>query len=384
MAKVTIKRRNDYEKADGTAALYIVLFLERQKIRIPLDISVTSKEWDAAKERVKGNSPEARDKNLIIANTLAHITEILVKARLLGDHLTKEGFLATYHDRADAQNYNDFAARHLREISPAMQPQTVRHHKAALKKLRQYNSALRLRDITSDWLRVYAAHLRDELGNSPGTIRKNMSVIRMHLFAAIRAGLLQSNPFEGYRLPSSRPVVSFLTEDELNQMIALYDSAKLSDNEIVALRFFLFMAFTGMHITDARLLRHEQIFGGEIHYTRIKTRTQVSVPVSGPAAKLIEYFSEGRKRGNLFRNLPTDQAFNRLIKRVASIAGITKNVSAKTARHTFATMYYKKNSGDLGTLSKLLGHTSVATTMIYTHILKNDRVKGVAAFDGML
>ena len=47
-------------------------------------------------------------------------------------------------------------------------------------------------------------------------------------------------------------------------------------------------------------------------------------------------------------------------------------------------LYYKKNSGDVGTLSKLLGHTQITTTMIYAHIMKDSRIAGVSAFDGML
>ena len=54
MAKVTIKRRNESERADGRAALYAVLNIERIKIRIPLDIAVTSTEWDSSSERIKG------------------------------------------------------------------------------------------------------------------------------------------------------------------------------------------------------------------------------------------------------------------------------------------------------------------------------------------
>jgi integrase len=107
------------------------------------------------------------------------------------------------------------------------------------------------------------------------------------------------------------------------------------------------------------------------------------MPLSRPAAVLVEYYRAGRYRGNLFRRLPTDQAFNRVIKRICGKVGIMKAVSAKTARHTFATIYYKKNPGDLGTLSKLLGHTSVTTTMIYAHILKESRIAGVSAFDDL-
>lgn len=381
MAKVTIKRRNESERADGRAALYAVLNIERTKIRLPLDIAVTSAEWDPATERIKGRGQEVKDKNLIISNTKAKISDILVRARLTGETLTKEGFIALYRRPAETMNFVDYARRHLDELKTALQPQTMRHHKAALKKLEDYAANLQISDITPEWLQTYAAHLRKHYDNNPGTIRKNMCVIRMHYYAAMRAGKVKTNPFEVYKLPAADPAVIYLTEEELNSLSALYGSGTLPDNEQEVLRFFLFMAFTGMHISDAKGLQIEQIMGGEIHYRRIKTHTRVNIPLSKPAARLVEHYRAGRGRGNLFRDLPTDQAFNRVIKRVCKRVGINKPVSAKAARHTFATIYYKLNSGDLGTLSKLLGHTSVNTTMIYAHIMKDNRVAGVSAFD---
>lgn len=381
MAKVTIKRRNESERADGRAALYAVLNIERTKIRLPLDIAVTSAEWDPATERIKGRGQEVKDQNLIISNTKAKISDILVRARLTGETLTKEGFIALYRRPAETMNFVDYARRHLDELKTALQPQTMRHHKAALKKLEAYAANLQISDITPEWLQTYAAHLRNHYDNNPGTIRKNMCVIRMHYYAAMRAGKVKTNPFEVYKLPAADPAVIYLTEEELNSLAALYGSGTLPDNEQEVLRFFLFMAFTGMHISDAKGLQIEQIMGGEIHYRRIKTHTRVTIPLSKTSAKLVEYYRAGRGRGNLFRNLPTDQAFNRVIKRVCKRVGISKPVSAKAARHTFATIYYKLNSGDLGTLSKLLGHTSVNTTMIYAHIMKDNRVAGVSAFD---
>lgn len=381
MAKVTIKRRNESERADGRAALYAVLNIERTKIRLPLDIAVTSAEWDPVTERIKGRGQEVKDKNLIISNTKAKISDILVRARLTGEPLTKEGFIALYRRPAETMNFVDYARRHLDELKTALQPQTMRHHKAALKKLEDYAANLQISDITPEWLQTYAAHLRKHYDNNPGTIRKNMCVIRMHYYAAMRAGKVKTNPFEVYKLPAADPAVIYLTEEELNSLAALYGSGTLPDNEQEVLRFFLFMAFTGMHISDAKGLQIEQVMGGEIHYRRIKTHTRVNIPLSKPAARLVEHYRAGRGRGNLFRDLPTDQAFNRVIKRVCKRVGINKPVSAKAARHTFATIYYKLNSGDLGTLSKLLGHTSVNTTMIYAHIMKDNRVAGVSAFD---
>lgn len=68
MAKVTIKRRNEYERADGKVPLYAVLNIRRKKIRIPLDIAVTAAEWDPAAERIKERTQDVKDENLIISN----------------------------------------------------------------------------------------------------------------------------------------------------------------------------------------------------------------------------------------------------------------------------------------------------------------------------
>lgn len=384
MAKVSIKRRVGYERADGRAALYAVVNINRDKIRIPLDIAVTSSEWDPISERVKGRSQESKDKNLIISNAKAKISDILVRSRLTGNALTKDSFLSQYRKPGETMNFNEFADQHLTQLKSAFQPETMRHHKAALKKLADYSPGLQICDITPEWLQTYARYLRKHYDNNLGTIRKNMCVIRMHYYAAMRAGKVENNPFTVYKIPTAEPRVVYLTEEEFNSLTALYNSGNLAKNEQDVLRVFLFMTFTGMHISDARALQIEQIVNGEIHYRRIKTHVRVIMPLSKPAAKLVEYYKAGRQRGNLFRNLPTDQAINRVLKRVCGRVNITKPVSAKAGRHTFATLYYKKNSGDLGTLSKLLGHTSVTTTMIYAHIMRDSRVAGVSAFDDML
>ena len=289
MAKVTIRRRNESERADGRAALYAVLNLERIKIRLPLDIAVTSAEWDETAERVRGRGQQVKDWNLIISNTKAKISDILVRARLTGETLTKDRFLALYRRPGETMNFIEYARRHLEALKTALQPETMRHHAAALRKLESYNPRLQIAEITPDWLRVYAAYLRDKHNNNPGTIRKNMCVIRMHYYAAMRAGKVKNNPFEVYRIPQADPIVVFLTEDELNALIGVFRSDKLDEGETDVLRFFLFICFTAMHISDARSLQIEQIHGGEKNYTRIKTRTRLNIPLSVPEAKLVEY-----------------------------------------------------------------------------------------------
>lgn len=384
MGKLKIKRRCDYQRQDGQAALYGCITVQSTSMRIPVGVSASPAEWDDRREIIRGRGKEVDDRNLIISNFKAKVSDIMVRARLTGEKLTPGRFRELLRADPETDSFVEFARNHLDQIKSSLQWETYRHHIISIDKFAGKYPDARFCDITPELLRVYAAYLRDTYHNAPGTIAKNISILRTHFFAAMRMGKVNSNPFEVYKLPQSYPSVVFLTEEELDRLIALFRSDTLRDEEQTTLRFFLFMCFTGMHISDARSLRIEQIYDGEIHYVRRKTGVPVHLPMSEPTLKLVEWYREGRMKGNLFNGLPTDQSFNRLIKIVSSRADIRKNVSAKTGRHTFATLYYRLNNGDVGTLSKLLGHTSVRHVMVYAHILRDSRVSGIAAFDGML
>lgn len=381
MAIISIKRRSE-ERRDGCAALYAVFNLNREKIRVPLDISVKACDWDAAAEKIRGRGDIVRDHNLIIENARAKINDVLVRARLGNMKLTKEIFFAIYRQPNSGQSFITFCWEYMKANKKANSHNTFKQHKSIIKKLEAYRPHLQFYEITPELLRLYVAHLR-RIGNGEATIWKNITVIRVYVLAAIRAGYILNSPFDTFKIKHPKPKIIYLTEEELKALVSMYRREDLEKQEQDVLRFFLFMCFTSLHISDARALTIEAIFGGELHYSRQKTRAQVAVPLSVPALKLIEYYQGQRKKGPLITGLPTDQDINRKLKTISGRAGISKKVSAKTARHTFATLYYKKNQGDIATLSNILGHSSLAMTMIYAHIDKENRSQGIHVFDDL-
>lgn len=384
MTHVTIKPRNSARLRDGRSTLYAFVRLKDVCHRFSIGLAVYDSEWDQASERIRGRSSVAYNGNLLISDVKAKISDTIVKIHLKGLPLTRENFTRYYSKGIDTDNFYQFATGRLKELMPGLQFETYRHHKVVLEQVRDYNPDLLLSDITPEWLKVYSTFLRTKVGNNPGTINKKLSIIRSYFYGAMRAGKIDANPFEHFKLPTPDPQVVYLSEDELSRFTALYTSQSLNQKEHGILRLFLFMTFTAMHFSDVQALKIEQIYDGEIHYRRRKTHTRVNIPVSVPAAKLIEEYRCGRSRGTLVSDFPANQTFNYEIKKISRLLKINKPVSAKTARHTFATLYYKKNQGDVGTLSKLLGHTSITTTMIYAHIMKDSRVAGIAAFNDML
>jgi integrase/recombinase XerD len=72
-----------------------------------------------------------------------------------------------------------------------------------------------------------------------------------------------------------------------------------------------------------------------------------------------------------------------MVKRYAYKAGIQKNISPHTLRHTYATQYYRQTK-DIETLRRILGHSDISTTTIYINLANIDVENGMKAFKGFL
>jgi len=66
----------------------------------------------------------------------------------------------------------------------------------------------------------------------------------------------------------------------------------------------------------------------------------------------------------------SNQKVNSYLKEIADLCGIKKNISFHIARHTFATTVTLSNGVPIETVSKMLGHTKIATTQIYARVLE--------------
>ena len=351
---------------------------------LPCKVSVPVAKFDEKSGLLKGNSKEAKDINLIVSNLKARVNDILVKFRLRNQALTKDIFMREYNNPSDYKTFHDFVKEHMKTYSRRIEMGTFKHHLSCMKKFKAYNELLQFRDLTPDYLTDYLIYMKKELGNTEITAQRNMSTIKIYVTAAYRKGYIEENPFQEFHIKRIKSDVDYLTEDELMQFEQLYYQRTLPEKLQLTLAFFLFMCFTSMHITDARMFCIEQVNNDVLTYYRVKNRNckpePIKIPMPVPAEKLLEEWAEGREEGRLFRNVQCDQVVNRQLKAIAKELGINKKISAKTGRHTFATIYLRKTK-DLSSLQKLLGHSNIRETMIYAHVMDESKREGMQCFN---
>jgi site-specific recombinase XerD len=194
--------------------------------------------------------------------------------------------------------------------------------------------------------------------------------------------------------------VSYLTAEELERLrVAMAKiSTKLTETRNLLILEFLYT--TGLRIseliklntTDVDLQSGEFVVRGKGGKVRTVFINEKIVKMVGKyLSSRIDNFSPlfiNLRRGRDDENLTSSEkrrltaySIQELIRKAARIAGITKKVTPHTLRHSFAT-HLLNHGADLRSVQELLGHSSIATTQIYTHV-SNAQLKSVhqAFFD---
>ena len=150
---------------------------------------------------------------------------------------------------------------------------------------------------------------------------------------------------------------------------------------------FLFSIYAlGMPFVDMAFMKKENVQFDSIYYMRHKTNQPVVVPLE-PCMKDIIRKYQHSDTAYLFPILTTTEqpqaylqyqnklnSYNRLLKKLSSLAGLNVNLSSYVVRHTWASLAYSSNV-ELNVISKALGHTNTNTTQIYIRELEDYRLK---------
>ena len=236
-------------------------------------------------------------------------------------------------------------------------------------------------DVCLNDLERFSAGLHD-IGIHPRSQARIISGIKSFFHFLIMADYIEADPselLEGPKIGFKIPEV--LTVEEIDTIISAID---LSKNEGQRNRAMLETLYScGLRVSELTNLKLSDLYFDE-GFIKVegKGSKQRLVPISPRAIKEIRLYFIDRNRGKIKKeyedfvflarwgkNISRIMVFH-LIKELAQISGITKNISPHTFRHSFAT-HLLEGGANLRAIQCMLGHESIATTEIYTHIDRN-------------
>jgi len=150
---------------------------------------------------------------------------------------------------------------------------------------------------------------------------------------------------------------------------------------------FVFCCFTGLSYIDVKNLTVDKIrvlFDGKPWITgkRGKTKVSYQVPLLDIPQRIIEKYRGTLPDGRLLPVI-NNQNTNTYLKEIGELCKLTKKLTFHLSRHTFATLTLTKGVS-IESVSKMLGHTNIATTQIYARIIGEKICDDMALFAGKI
>lgn len=361
----------------GTALVQVEASLNQRKVYFKTNVYLHPEHWDKRTSQIIVH-PQADDLNSMLFEFVLYLQEIELA-------LWKRGVPATLSLLKDAMKKN----RPVNVTFPVFAKEYVTHSDrrestkenlyTTITVLQEFRPGLDFKDITYTFLKDFEVYLREK-GNGINTVAKHLRQLRTLVNEAINQGYIHADayPFRKFKIKQGKGRHEFLTPDELKKL----ENLEVSDRKLRhVLDAFLFCCYVGLRFSDFCQLSPANFIkvNGKkwLHFKSIKTGIELRLPLhllfEGKALSILDRYCITE-----FASLGSNSEVNKALSAIAGMARIKKHITYHTARHTCATLLIHQGV-PITTVQRLLGHTSVKTTEIYSEILSSTIVRDLKA-----
>ncbi|WP_079530191.1 site-specific tyrosine recombinase XerD [Halobacillus hunanensis] len=272
---------------------------------------------------------------------------------------------------------------HFLTVERGLSPNTIQSYQ---RDLQQYQTFLQTKENITDWDYVSRAHIMKYLyelndkGRSSATLARLLSSIRLFHQFLVREKVSNQDPSLHIETPKKeRRLPKILSSEDVEKLLNIRAHDPLSSRNKAMLEM---LYATGLRVTELITLKVS-----DLHLTMGFVRCMGKgskeriIPLGELAKAAVESYLDS-SRGKLVKHKKVDelfvnhhgkplsrQGFWKILKAVAVEAGVNKEITPHTLRHSFAT-HLLENGADLRAVQEMLGHADISTTQVYTHVTK--------------
>jgi len=371
---------------DGIACIYAVITINKDKVIFALKKRVNVDHWDKGHGGLKVKVPEAKETNGYLEQVRFTITSYYQQLQLEGKEITPQLLKACFlgEDTEETYNLSTLMDYHNETASAALTWSTLKHYAVTryLEKflaVKYHTTDIRVKDIDYKFIVDFETYLRNHKPadhhqpiNNNG-VMKHLIRLRKMITLAFKLQWINKDPFKNYKFRYKKVETAFLSNAELKAI----EKHEFASESLITIRdYFLFACYTGLSFVDLMNLQERNVISGEdgekwLKLFRQKSNEPTNIPLLPPAMAILNKYKDNPRSVTLGTIFPTitNQKVNMHLKEVAKILGIKKTLTFGVARHTFATTITLANNVPIETVSKMMGHTKIATTQIYARVL---------------
>jgi site-specific recombinase XerD len=380
-------------KTNGKMPIMGRITVNGEAVQFGAKTEVNPKIWDTKSGKAVGKTQEVIELNGILESIKATMTKIYrelqerettvtperIKNIFFGVEIRQQMLLEHF------QRHNDDVERLIgisKSKATYQKYEVTRKHLADFIKEKYNLSDISFKEINHLFITDFEVYLLTSCGCNPNTTAKFMQFFKRIVIIAKNNGWIKTDPFANYKIRLKKVDRGYLTQEEVEAIMAKQFSTKRLEQ---VRDIFVFSCFCGLAYIDVKKLRKENIrtsFDGNLWIMgkREKTDVTFSIPLLDIPKKILEKY-EGTLPDNRILPVPSNQKMNAYLKEIGDLCEINKEISFHLARHTFATLTLSKGVS-IESVSKMLGHTNIRTTQIYARITDAKISHDMNAFAG--
>ena len=362
------------------------------KIQIPKKVS--RDEWAGKDDAwVKPNHPFAFEINNKITEKKMLVHDLIKKYYYLNKPLTFPLIFRQLKRRGDANSFLEYMQHYILDPPEKLQENTLKKYETCLKHLSKFRSSIYFNEIDQTLIQDFYKYLQVNLKLGGPTIKKYFDALKKVLKVARRENYIDTAQMEflfaDIKINTRRMTKRiYLETDEIKKWKAfIFPEEKKyleRDRDI-----FLFQIYTGYYYKDLQIFKKDQLvddeeFGFFIIGERDKNGNETIIPLfKFPyAITVIKKYGSDNSSPLIFKKetFIEEQSYNRNLKEIAAMAGITKTIYNKVGRHTNAQLWVRYGA-ERPIISKMLGHQKEETTRHYFNVNLPEIVEGTRKVD---
>ncbi|MGB3151738.1 MAG: site-specific integrase [Maribacter sp.] len=350
--------------------------------------------WDSRKQRAKGNTQNSRCLNQYLDQVHSQLIQIYQNLKFQKQLITSDLIKSRYLGNDDnSKTLCELLLYHSSKIANTLATGTIRNFGITENYINRFlkdkknTHDIFLTQLDFKFLCDFESYLASywpkghPRGMSHNTINKPIQRLRKIVTLAYHMEWLDKDPFVRWKPTFEKKERGFLSTYELENM----ETQIFQEKRLERVRdLFIFSCYTGISYSDIINLTPDNILlgidGSNWIFTKQKTKTKVKIPLLPKAQELVNKYKDHPMTINAYTLFPmiTNEKLNSYLKDVAFRCDIKKNLTFHMARHTFATTITLSNGVPIETVSKILGHTKIATTQIYAKVLEKKVSEDIA------
>jgi site-specific recombinase XerD len=379
-----LRLRTDQPAKDGRCKVALHLSINGARVRISLPIAIHPDFWDDNKQcaRAKGDLLFSKQINTYVLSVRRKVDEIFFDALNNDSILTVDKFDVAFNRKAASGDFLTFMENEIEAARPHHPEGTIKAWVSAYNHLRQCFDKIGYGDIGLDLVKRFDLYLRRKKLEH-NYISKVHSFLRKYIILANKKGKKVGNPYADFKLTVRKKEREYLTAAEVVGLRTIYARKELPSHLQKSLRHFLFQIATSLRYSDLVGITTENIVGNSLVFCPIKTQKtgkMVRVVLSEMALAML---ADREGLGDNLFDVYKEQNMNRWLKQIADYAGIGKKFTTHMGRHTFGFLFIA-SGGQIEVLQKIMGHSDLKTTQVYTHINSDQIGAGVRKMDDLL